>query len=528
MTENQPAAAPRPEPVPGGWARLSGVIGGMAGLAVADLVAWFLSPPGSPLSAVGELIISVLPASMIEFGKTTLGRADKPILLGIIALAVLLICALAGQLEYRHRYRGAAVFGLLAAVALVAVTLTPDKSPLSFLPAVVGLAAGYGILRLLLTRLQRWHPQRAAGPTDAERAPVPGRRNFIGLAIVIGAASVVAAVGSRALAGAANAVSSARDRLKLPAAASPAPPVPAGADFGGSGLTSYVTPNQDFYRIDTALQVPVVDPDSWKLTITGMVQNPVEITFAELLAKPLVEHMVTLTCVSNEVGGELAGNALWLGFPVRELLAEARPDPAADMVLSRSVDGWTAGTPLEVLTDQNRQCLLAVGMNGEPLPIEHGFPVRMVVPGLYGYVSATKWVTELKVTTFKQDMGYWTPLGWSARGPIKLQSRIDTPRKSTIKAGRIVFAGVAWAQHTGIRGVEVRLDAGPWQQADLAETVGPDTWRQWRLEWQSAPGYHTVTVRAIDQNGTVQTDVKAPPDPDGATGLHAITFIVEE
>ena len=339
---------------------------------------------------------------------------------------------------------------------------------------------------------------------------------------MVGAAAAVAAVSGQLLAGAVSAVQSARDRLRLPPAAEPAPPVPAGADLGLPELTPYVTDNDTFYRIDTALQVPVIDPADWSLRITGLVDNPLQIDYATLSAKPLVEHMVTLTCVSNEVGGPLAGNALWLGYPIRELLAEARPQQGADMVLSTSDDGWTAGTPLEVLTDPDRQALLAIGMNGAPLPIEHGFPVRMVVPGLYGYVSATKWVTELKVTTFAADQGYWTPLGWSARGPIKIASRIDRPGGSTIDPGPVAVAGVAWAQHTGIAGVEVQIDQGPWQPAQLAEVVGPDTWRQWKFDWDAAEGPHTITVRATDANGKLQVAETAPSAPDGATGYHQV------
>jgi DMSO/TMAO reductase YedYZ molybdopterin-dependent catalytic subunit len=309
--------------------------------------------------------------------------------------------------------------------------------------------------------------------------------------------------------------------LGLPAPAKPAPPVPAGADLDLPELTPYVTDNDDFYRIDTALQVPAIDPADWSLSITGMVANPFQIDYATLSAKPLVEHMITLTCVSNEVGGRLAGNALWLGYPIRELLAEAKPQQGADMVLSTSDDGFTVGTPLEVLTDPNREALLAIGMNGAPLPIEHGFPVRMVVPGLYGYVSATKWVTELKVTTFAADQGYWTPLGWSARGPIKIASRIDRPG-GTIDQGPVTVAGVAWAQHTGIAGVEVQIDQDPWQPAQLAEVVGPDTWRQWKFDWTAPVGQHTITVRATDANGKLQVAEYAPPAPDGATGYHKV------
>jgi DMSO/TMAO reductase YedYZ molybdopterin-dependent catalytic subunit len=292
------------------------------------------------------------------------------------------------------------------------------------------------------------------------------------------------------------------------------------------GLSPYVTPNSDFYRIDTALSVPVIDPDKWSLRIHGMVQNELQISFAELTALPLEEHVATLTCVSNEVGGDLIGNALWLGYPIRLLLARAKPLPGADMVLSRSEDDFTAGTPLEALTDPDRQSLLAVGMNGQPLPLAHGFPVRMVVPGLYGYVSATKWVVDLKVTSFAEDQGYWTPRGWSAKGPIKLASRIDTPGRDTVDPGPIVVAGVAWCQHVGVDKVEVRVDQGPWQPAQLADTTGPDTWRQWKLDWTATSGSHTLSVRATDAQGYAQIEAEAPPAPDGSTGYHTVDVTV--
>ena len=300
---------------------------------------------------------------------------------------------------------------------------------------------------------------------------LPNGRSFLQALTVTAAASVIGGTAAAIWRGAAIAVSEARGRLTLPAAASPAPAIPAGAEAGVEGIAALVTPNPDFYRIDTALSVPSVNPDQWTLKVTGMVDREVSLSFAELLAKPLVERHITIACVSNGVGGDLIGNARWLGWPVRELLAQARPQPGADMVLSRSADGWTAGTPLEVLTE-DRDALLAVGMNAEPLPLEHGFPVRLVVPGLYGYVSATKWVTELKVTRFADDAGYWTPRGWSERGPIKTSSRIDVPRSGRpVSAGTVVIAGVAWAQHTGIGKVEVRIDRGPWRDAELASGI---------------------------------------------------------
>jgi DMSO/TMAO reductase YedYZ molybdopterin-dependent catalytic subunit len=502
------------------WARLAGVVAGLAGLGIAGLVAWVVAPTGSPVPAVGELIINLLPGSLVNFGKETLGTADKPVLIAIIVVAVLIVCGFAGQLEWRRRYAGAAVFALVAVLGLIGIAAQPEVTFTAYVPTIVGLMLGYMILSTLISKLHQWRsPQAAAKAGEAKSV---ARRNFLAWTILVGAASAIAAITGQLLAGASSAVDSAREKLKLPTPTkTPAAPPP-GADLRIPGLTPYVTANKDFYRIDTALQVPVIDPGDWTLKITGMVENPFEINYADLSAKPLVEHMTTLTCVSNEVGGDLAGNALWLGYPVRELLAQARPVAGADMVLSKSHDGWTASTPLSTLTDPNRDAMLAIGMNGEPLPLEHGFPVRMVVPGLYGYVSATKWVTSLRVTTFAKEQAYWTPLGWSPQGPIKLASRIDVPSKSTVDAGRVVVAGVAWAQHTGISAVEVQVDQSGWQPAQLAETVGPDTWRQWRYEWVAIPGMHTLTVRATDANGKLQTAEVAPSMPNGATGYHSI------
>jgi len=261
----------------------------------------------------------------------------------------------------------------------------------------------------------------------------------------------------------------------------------------------------------------------WTLKITGMVENEIEVGYEELLALPLEESTTTLACVSNYIGGDLIGNATWLGYPIRTLLAKAKPKAGADMVLSRSEDGWTASTPLEALID-GRNAILAVGMNGEPLPDEHGYPVRMVVPGLYGYVSATKWVVELKLTRFDQETGYWTTRGWSERGPVKLSSRIDVPRTDAgVTAGQVVVAGVAWSQHVGVTAVQVQVDDGPWNDASMADAISADTWRQWAWTWAATAGRHTLRVRATDAKGLVQTSVVRDVAPDGATGLHEIS-----
>lgn len=519
--ETEPAGDGPLANVSAAWGWLCGLIGGLTGIAVADLSAYVIAPAGAPLTAVGSMIINLLPAGLVNWGKETLGVADKPVLLVLVAAGVLALCGLAGRLEQRRRYAGIPVLTAVAAIGIVAVLTNGRASLPAILPTVLGLAVGYLVLRVLVSCLADWS---SAGEVADPRERVLARRSFLLWTAAVGGVALIGAVTGRLLMATAGAVEEARSRFRLPTPIR-RDPIPGGADLGVDGLSPYVTPNADFYRIDTALQLPVIAADDWSLTVTGMVEHEVTISFADLIAKPLVEHVTTLTCVSNEVGGDLVGNAVWLGYPIRELLAQAGVRSGADMVLSTSEDGWTAGTPLSVLTDPGRQALLAIGMNGEALPVEHGYPVRMVVPGLYGYVSATKWVRELKVTTFDADQGYWTPLGWAAKGPIKTASRIDVPRKRTVDAGQVVVAGVAWDQHTGISKVEVGVD-GVWHPAQLAEVTGLDTWRQWLYRWDAAPGIHDVAVRATNADGELQTAELARPDPDGATGWHTLTITV--
>ena len=293
-----------------------------------------------------------------------------------------------------------------------------------------------------------------------------------------------------------------------------------------AGLTPYLTPSGDFYRVDTALSVPQIDASTWRLRITGLVDREIELSFADLVEMPLVERRITLVCVSNEVGGEYIGNATWIGVPITALLDRAGVQADADAVKTTAVDGFTIGTPLAALTD-GRDALLAIGFNGEPLPLERGFPARMVVPGLYGYVSATKWLVEIEVTRFDEFNAYWTDRGWDEQAPIKTMSRIDVPRGfQQLNAGPVTVAGVAWAQHTGIASVEVRVDGGPWQQARLATEDSIDTWRQWVLEWDATPGSHQLEVRATDQSGYTQTPDRVAPRPNGATGWHNVVVNV--
>jgi len=369
-------------------------------------------------------------------------------------------------------------------------------------------------------------PAFRAGPAysftylpDADRAPSPwpARRRFL---VSSGAAAAVAALGTvagRNLIDEHN-VAAARAAIRFPRPAVPAPPLPAGSNLNIPGLSSFITPDSSFYRVDTALLVPQVDPASWRLRIHGMVQREVTITFAELLRRPLIETYVTLTCVSDPVEGPYVGNAKWLGASLADLVRQARPLAGANQLLCTSVDGFTSGTPLQVVLD-GRNALLAVAMNGTALPVVHGFPARMVVPGLYGYVSATKWVTDIEVTTFASAVAYWAQHGWSQQAPIKTESRIDVPAPgASLARGRIPVAGVAWAQHKGVAAVEVRVNGGPWHEARLAAVPDIDTWRQWVWEWPATPGNYLLEARATDATGYTQTAVQAGPPPNGASG----------
>jgi DMSO/TMAO reductase YedYZ molybdopterin-dependent catalytic subunit len=356
-------------------------------------------------------------------------------------------------------------------------------------------------------------------PNPDDQGPLrgPARRQFLVASGVAAAAAAAGTLVGRELITRRN-VSQARAALRFPRPAVPAPPLPPGTDLKIPGLSSFITPDGSFYRVDTALLLPQVDPATWQLRIHGMVQREVTITFAELLKRPLIEDYVTLTCVSDPVGGPYVGNAKWLGASLATLIRQARPLAGADQLLCTSVDGFTSGTPLQVVLD-GRDALLAVAMNGTALPVEHGFPARMVVPGLYGYVSATKWVTDIEVTTFASASAYWVQRGWSQQGPIKTESRIDVPfGGASLATGRTAVAGVAWAQHKGIAAVEVRVDGGPWHEARLAAVPDIDTWRQWVWEWPATPGSHLLEARATDVTGYTQTAVQAQPPPNGASG----------
>ncbi len=489
----------------------------MLGAGLGELLAAIIAPAAGPFVVVGGTLIDLAPSWAKDTAIALFGTADKIALLAGIALVVLALAALAGWLEARRPPWGLIVVLAFGAVGAVVAMTRPDAGPLWWIPSAAAGAIGAVALWWLIRMLRPAEAPEHGSPGGAPGEP--DRRTFLVWTGVAAAAGILAAAAGSAIRAGSTALTAIK-AVVLPAPASTAPPVAASAELGIPGLARVITPNDSFYRIDTALIVPQIDPADWSLRVHGLVEEEVTLTWEELLTLPLEESFTTLACVSNEVGGTLIGNALWLGYPVRELLARARPTADADMVLSRSIDGFTASTPLEALTD-DRNAILAVGMNGDPLPAEHGFPVRMVVPGLYGYVSATKWVVDLEVTRFDSARAYWTDRGWSERGPIKLQSRIDVPRKAQgLKAGETVIAGVAWQQRVGVRGVEVQIDEGPWQQAELATAISDDTWVQWSLPWTADVGDHLIRCRATSTTGEVQTSDRAHPAPDGATGWH--------
>jgi DMSO/TMAO reductase YedYZ molybdopterin-dependent catalytic subunit len=478
-------------------------------LGVAELVAVGTGAESAPLVAVGGVVVDSVPGWVKNVAVATFGTHDKTALLTGTTVLLLLFAAGIGALARRRPPLGLAGIGLFGLIGIAAALSRPNAGPLAVFPALLGAVAGAAALAGLL---------RERDPED----PGARRRFLTEAAAFLGGALAVGVLGR--MWGQSRDVSAARAKVALPTPVSPAPELPADLDL--PDLARFVTNNDTFYRIDTALTLPQVDPATWQLKIHGRVRTPITLTYAQLLARPMIERYATLTCVSNEVGGSLVGNARWLGVPVKDLLAEAGPLPGADQVVGRSVDGFTAGAPTEVLMD-GRDALLAVGMNGEPLPIAHGFPVRLVVPGLYGYVSATKWLTELELTSFHDFTAYWVPRGWAARAPIKTESRIDTPRDGARpRAGQVTVAGVAWAQHRGIGRVEVRVDDGAWQPATLGAVPSVDTWRQWSYTWTATPGKHRLTVRATDNSGAVQVEDVAPPEPDGATGWHSINVTV--
>ncbi len=496
--------------------RLLGVLATAAALAAGQLTAAVLGVRESPVLAIAQTAISLTPGAVAEPIISVVGTADKPITIVVVVLSVLLLGGVLGGWWRPHRVRAVVGAAVLVALATAAVLTRPYGSIGGVVACLVGGLVLLGVLALL---------HREPRSTDTgEQAPPVTRRRMLTLIAAVAVATAVAGTASELLASRRRRrreLDRLRASLRLPTRRLPSPP---GADQNVQGQPPWRTSNRAFYRIDTALSPPLVDPVEWRLRIHGLVDRELTVTYQDLLDRGLRDAWVTLCCVSNPVGGDLISNTVFSGVPIKDLLDEVGVQSGADMLLSTSEDGWTCGTPLAALTD-GRDALLAVGMDGEPLPVEHGFPVRQVVPGLYGYVSATKWVTDWEITRFDDAEAYWTQRGWSAQGPIKTHSRIDVPRK-TVDAGVVTVAGVAWAQHTGVTKVEVRVDDADWQQAELASVPSDDTWVQWRWSWDAEPGEHRLEVRATDRTGYTQTSKRADVVPDGATGHHGVDIVV--
>ncbi|MFE5477703.1 molybdopterin-dependent oxidoreductase [Nocardia sp. NPDC056541] len=484
-------------------------------LGVGHLVAVFIDPVSSPFFVLGATVVDHTPKWLKDSAIRWFGTNDKLALAVTMAAVMAVAAAMIGLVARRSPAWAAGLLGALGIVVSGLALLRPTATPLFAVPAVVGALTGMAALCALFLV-----------PAEAGRGAGPTRRGFLLALTAVTAGAVAAGAAGRVIGSRLRDIAADRAAFVLPRVAAPVPPVTPEMDRVVPGLTRFITPAPDFYRVDTALQLPSLTRAQWRLRIHGMVEREIRLDFDELSARRAVESLITLTCVSNEVGGDLAGTALWTGYRLADLLAEAGPSPDADMILSRSVDGFTASTPSAAVLG-NPDALLAVAMNGEPLPVAHGYPARMIVPGLYGYVSATKWVVDLELTRFDRAQAYWTQRGWATRAPIKTASRIDVPAAfAHLDAGPVIVAGVAWAQGRGIDAVEVQVDDGPWQPTTLAAAYSLDTWRQWTWTWDASPGTHSLRVRAVDATGSVQTDARATPFPDGATGRHSRVVMV--
>jgi DMSO/TMAO reductase YedYZ molybdopterin-dependent catalytic subunit len=497
---------------------LFGVLAALVGVATGHVVAALLNPASSPVLAVGAQVIDLMPTPVKEWAIRQFGDLDKPILVASVLGGVLALAAVGGLLARRRFRLGAGLLLVLVAVAALTAMNRPTAEVVDVVPSLATAVAGIGALWLL---------DRAARPavrTGPDATTAPSRR---GVLVATGVLAVTAAL----LGGAGRYVGTVRTRLgniALPGPTDPAPTFPAGLERTYPGITPLRTPNEDFYRVDTRLDVPIIDQDDWTLTIDGDVDREVTLTFDDILAMDLIERDITLTCVSNSVGGKYAGGARWLGVRLTDLLDLAGVGSEADQIFATDVDGMTISTPLALATD-GRDAMLAVGMNGEVLPREHGFPARVVIPGLYGFISATKWVTRLTLTTYEAKQAYWTERDWATDAPIKISSRIDTPKPlAKLGRGEHIVGGVAWAQQSGgVARVQVRIDGGPWQDAELGPSAGSDYWRQWFFRWDAQEtGQHNLAARVIDGEGNPQASVRATPFPDGASGIQELIVTV--
>jgi DMSO/TMAO reductase YedYZ molybdopterin-dependent catalytic subunit len=501
--------------MPRGRAALLGAVSALGALATAELSGLLLPATPSPVTAVADRIVAITPDGLRESLISVAGTADKPLLALGIVVVVVGAGAVIGLVSRGRRTVAPWLFAAGALLGWVVGTTAELAWSLAAVCAVGAVVASMLWLRLT----QDATPDPAAGPGEA----AVSRRAVLRAA---GTVAVVSALGlslaAYARRGSSVAVDAVRRALRLPAPTDPAAPLPAGVQPDVVGLAPAVTPNADFYQRDVSLVPPAVDLAAWSLSVAGDVTRPFSLSFDELLALPSIERYVTLTCVSNPVGGELVGNALWQGVRLTDLLARAGVLESADAVVGRSVDGFTAGFPLAVL-DDGRDAMVAYAMNGEPLPVKHGFPARLVVPGLYGYVSATKWLEEIRLTTLTATVPFWLARGWAADGTIESASRIDVPRSGVrLDAGRVAVGGRAWHQHAGIGTVEVSVDGGPWEPTTLATAIGIDTWCLWSWDWEATPGEHELRVRMVSVDGTPQDEAEREVFPGASSGLHAV------
>ncbi|MEE6137218.1 molybdopterin-dependent oxidoreductase [Mycobacterium sp. 050128] len=502
---------------------IAGVAAAAVSLGVAALVGIPFGARADARAATGSVIVDLTPGPVKEWAIQTLGSLDKIFLAIVVLVVIATIAAVAGSFETKRRPVGSAVIAAAGFLGCAAVLSRQGAALPDTIPTVAGAVCGVAALRFLTRRVRPKEPTADADgdEPDARRRALVAY-GLLGFGVVSG---VVGAVLTRLV----HSVAADRNAVTLPTPRVPAAPIPADVQPKGVALPSFVTASGDFYRVDTALSVPQLSHGDWRLRIHGMVDREATYSFEDLARFEVVESATTLTCVSNPVGGKLISTGVWTGYRVADLLAAAGVHANADMVLSTSIDGFTAGTPVQALTD-GRDALLAVGLNGQPLPVEHGYPARLVVPGLYGYVSATKWVVDLELTRFDKAKAYWTRFGWAAQAPIKTESRVDVPTDGQkLPRGSVVFGGVAWAQNRGVRGVEIRIDNGEWQPAELGASYSNATWRLWSFPWQAkTPGNHSITVRATDNSGATQTADQVGSIPDGATGWHTVEFTVTE
>jgi DMSO/TMAO reductase YedYZ molybdopterin-dependent catalytic subunit len=569
---------------------IAGLLTAAVSIGVGQLVAGITGPDGSPVVAVGSLSIDHTPPAVKDFAITAFGSHDKLVLVSGILVVLAIFAAVIGAVAVRRLSYGMIGLAIFGAVGLLAATTRPDSTAADVLPTLAGTLAG-GVALFYLVRAAgtaapgqapavagrpgsgrpgsgragtgragsgtTGTPESAGSPASQRpggsgqgtgggstppprrpsQPPRPGprrpgrrlqpeRRTFLRTGAVAAGAAAVGGLGGRFLSERSS-VAQDQASLRVPSPARPGPELPAGTHFDIPGLSPFITPNSSFYRVDTAIVLPQVPSTSWTLRIHGMVEKEMEISFKELIHRPLIEDYVTLCCVSNPVGGPYVGNARWLGASVASLLRQAGIRAGADQLLCTSADGFTSGTPVQTVMD-GRDAMLAIAMNGTALPVAHGFPVRMVVPGLYGYVSACKWITDIEVTTFAANHAYWTVRGWDQQAPIKTESRIDVPTGlTTLRPGKIAVAGVAWAQHKGVAAVEARVDGGPWHEARLAAVPDIDTWRQWVWEWDATPGNHLLQARATDKTGYTQTALQAQPAPNGASGYPGVSVVID-